>query len=67
MFKKQMTFVFFIFQMNSKKALTLAEIEAIVEDPNFWEDDPEAVNVVIMPPEDVDYITDENEADDDET
>ena len=47
----------------NKKALTLAEIEDIINDPNFMED-VESAYIVVLPPE-TDYLTDEDEADDD--
>ncbi|KAB0805128.1 hypothetical protein PPYR_02098 [Photinus pyralis] len=45
------------------RALTLAEIEDIINDPNFMED-VESADIVVLPPE-TDYLTDEDEADDD--
>lgn len=47
----------------NKRALTLAELEEIINDPNFM-DDVESADIVVLPPE-TDYLTDEDEADDD--
>ncbi|CAH1107034.1 unnamed protein product [Psylliodes chrysocephalus] len=45
----------------SKKALTLAELDEIMNDPSFM-NDVESADIVVLPPE-VDYLTDEDEAD----
>lgn len=44
-----------------RKALSLKELEDIINDPNFMES--EDVDVIVLPP-DPDYLTDEDEADD---
>lgn len=51
--------------MGTRKALTVEEMRDIIEDPNFWvSDDRATIDIVVLPPE-VDYITDEDEADED--
>lgn len=52
--------------MTSRKGLTVEEINEILEDENFWVDeDRPNVDITVLPP-DPDYVTDEDEADDDQ-
>lgn len=52
--------------MTSRRGLTVEEINEIVDDENFWVDeDRPNVDITVLPP-DPDYVTDEDEADDDQ-
>lgn len=60
-------FFSYLLEMGSKKFLTLAELENILEDPNFWSDDDDdsPVDIVELPPENVDNVSDVEDIDDD--
>lgn len=53
--------------MGTRQFLTLAELEEIVNDPNFFEDDDldAEIDIVALPPDNVDVISDAEDIDED--
>lgn len=59
--------VFFNFVMGTRRFLSLRELEAILEDPAFFEDDDNdssPIDIVELPPDSVDNVSDEENIDD---